>query len=127
MAADAIKTGIRNETTADVTTDMVPRHLQGTTAQVLGTPTMIGLMEGTCHRSIADLLAENQRSVGYEVHVRHLAPAPVGSTVRITSELVEVEGNKLAFHVEVYEGDRKIGEGTIRRAVIEHRGFGQKA
>lgn len=102
---------------------MVPGHLAGTTAQVLGTPTMIGLMEGTCHRSISPLLAENQRSVGHEVHVKHLAPAPVGSIVRITSELVEVEGNKLAFH----EGDRKIGEGTIRRAIVEHRGFGQTA
>jgi fluoroacetyl-CoA thioesterase len=127
MADTDIKPGIRNETTTEVTKDMVPGHLAGTTAQVLGTPTMIGLMEGTCHRSVSSLLTENQRSVGYEVHVKHLAPAAVGSTVRITSELIEVEGNKLAFRVEAYEGDRKIGEGTIRRAIVEHRGFGQRS
>lgn len=127
MSTRPLEPGITNELEFEVTSEMVPRHLLGTTAQVLSTPHMIQVMEGTCHRSLAEYLTENQRSVGFEVHVRHLAPAPVGSRVRVTSELVEVEGRKLAFTVAAYQGDKKIGAGTIRRTIVEHQGFGQQS
>src|SRR5438132_857522 len=42
---------------------------------VFATPAMIGLMEGASHKVVEELLAEGQTTVGYEVHVRHLAPA----------------------------------------------------
>src|SRR2546430_11464632 len=57
----------------------------------------IGLMEGASHKVVEELLAEGQTTVGYEVHVRHLAPAPPGSTVLVTSRLQEVRDNKLVF------------------------------
>lgn len=123
----ALTTGIRGEITAEVTPEMVPRHLQDTNARVLSTPNLVGLMEGACHASLRPYLGPHQRSVGYEVHVKHLAPAPVGATVRVTTELVEIEGNKLAFHAEAFFGEKKIGDGTIRRAIVEHRAFAEGA
>jgi fluoroacetyl-CoA thioesterase len=55
---------------------------------------------------------------GYEVNVRHLAPADIGATITAHAELTEIDRNRLTFKVEAYEGDRKIGEGMHRRAII---------
>ena len=63
-------------------------------------------------------MTEGQTSVGFEVHVRHLAPSSIGATIVAHAELTAVDRNRLTFSVEAFEGDKKIGEGTHRRAVI---------
>jgi len=79
---------------------------------------MIGLMEATSHRSVDRLLPEGQTTVGYEVHVRHLAMAAPGSTVTVTSRLTDVKGNKLYFEVECRQGERLLGSGIHKRAIV---------
>jgi predicted thioesterase len=95
---------------------LITRHVGG--GGVFATPAMIGLMEGASHKAVEDMLPEGQTTVGYEVHVRHLAPAPPGSTVSVTSRLVEVNGNKLVFEVVCHQGDKLIGTGTHKRAIV---------
>jgi predicted thioesterase len=57
--------------------------------------------------------------VGYAVDgMRHLAPTPIGSTVRVRSELTEVAGNRLTYSIEAFEGDKKIGVAIHKRAII---------
>jgi len=87
---------------------------QGTFA----TPAMIGLMELTCHRSVERLLPDNHTTVGYEVHVRHLAPTAPGRTIVVTTRLTEVKGNKLYFDVECHEGGKLLGAGIHKRAIV---------
>ena len=82
------------------------------------TPSMIGLMEQAAIEAVHAHLDADQTSVGYEVNVRHLAPADIGATIIAYAEIIEVDRNRLNFQVEAYEGDRKIGEGTHRRAII---------
>ena len=79
---------------------------------------MIGLMELTSHRSVERLLPPNHTTVGYEVHVRHLAPSAPGSTIVVTSRLTEVKGNKLYFEVECRDSDTLLGAGTHKRAIV---------
>lgn len=95
---------------------MTPAHLPA--PGVLSTPSMISLMELACHEAIRGALAEGQTSVGFEVHVFHVAPAPFGQTVVATGTLLETNGRKLTFAVECRCGETLIGEGTHRRAVI---------
>ena len=82
------------------------------------TPAMIELMELASIQAVHPVLEEGQTSVGFNVNVRHLAPADIGATITAYSELTEVDRNRLTFRVEAYDGDRKLGEGTHRRAVI---------
>jgi len=82
------------------------------------TPSMISLMERAAIEAIHGCLEEGQTSVGYDVNVRHLAPADIGATIIARAELLEIDRNRLNFKVEAYEGERKIGEGTHRRAII---------
>ena len=86
------------------------------------TPSMISLMERAAIEAIHGCLEEGQTSVGYEVNVRHLAPADIGATITARAELLEIDRNRLNFKVEAYEGERKIGEGTHRRAIINTAG-----
>ena len=95
---------------------LITTHVGG--KGVFATPAMIGLMEGASHKAVEDLLPEGQTTVGYEVHVRHLAPAPPGSTVVVVGRLTEVNGNKLRFEVTCYLGETLIGTGTHKRAIV---------
>ena len=83
------------------------------------TPAMIQLMEQAAMAGVISHLREGEVSVGIEVNVRHLAPAAIGQTIVAHAELIDVEGNRLTFHVEAYDADRIIGEGTHKRAIIK--------
>lgn len=96
---------------------LITRHVGG--KGVFATPAMIGLMEGASHKAVERLLPAGQTTVGYEVHVRHLAPAAPGSTVVVVSKLTEVKGNKLYFEVSCHQGDRLLGTGTHKRAIVQ--------
>jgi fluoroacetyl-CoA thioesterase len=114
--SDGIRPGLEGRVERVVEGDLITKHVggQGTFA----TPAMIGLMEWASHKALDGLLPENETTVGYEVHVRHLAPAKPGSTVVATGRLTEVKGNKLYFDVECHQGDKLVGSGTHKRAIV---------
>jgi predicted thioesterase len=84
----------------------------------LSTPSMIQAMEQASQRAILDYLPPEQSTVGFEVNVRHVAGADIGVTVVAIAELERVDGRWLYFKVEARDGDRTIGVGTHRRAII---------
>lgn len=118
--SDAIQPGIKGEAQTTVTEENVAKHVNK-----FGTPALVGLVEKASINAVQPYLADTQTSVGFEVHIRHLAPTPIGMKVRAIAELLEVKGNKLTFSVEAYDEEKKIGEGTHRRAIVS-RGFGEK-
>ena len=63
-------------------------------------------------------LPEGHTTVGFEVHVKHFGATPKGKKVTVRAELLEVDGRKLRFKVEAHDEDKKVGEGTHRRAVV---------
>jgi predicted thioesterase len=113
---EGIRPGLEGRLERVVEGDLITTHVGG--QGTFSTPAMIGLMEITSHRSLEGLLPEGHTTVGYEVHVRHLAPAPPGTTIVVTSRLTEVKGNKLYFDVECRQGDRLLGSGTHKRAIV---------
>ena len=66
------------------------------------TPSMIGLIEPASIEAIHVRMEEGQTSVGFEVNVRHLAPADIGETIIAHAELTEIDRNCLTFQVEAY-------------------------
>jgi fluoroacetyl-CoA thioesterase len=111
-----IEPGIEGRLERVVDGDLITHHVGG--KGTFSTPAMIGLMEITSHRSLERLLPDGHTTVGYEVHVRHLAPAPPGSTIVVTTRLSEVKGNKLYFDVSCHQGHVLVGTGTHKRAVV---------
>jgi len=87
---------------------------------------MILLMERAGVAAIDHLLPEGYRTVGVHIDVRHLAPTPVGFEARATAELVEVDGKRLTFRVQVHDGEEVVGEGIHHRAIINVQQFRER-
>ena len=113
---EAIPTGLEGHLERVVEGDLLTHHVGG--KGTFATPAMIGLMELTSHRSVERLLPPGHTTVGYEVHVRHLAPTATGHTITVTSRLIEVKGNRLHFEVECREGETLVGTGIHKRAIV---------
>ena len=90
---------------------------------VLSTPGMIAMMERNSSILAFEHLPDGKATVGFEVCIRHVAPAAEGAECTVRSELREIiDGRKLRFDVEVTDGDRVIGIGTHERRVINAAG-----
>ena len=113
-----IKVGMTAESSTVVTPEMTVGHVLPGMPQVYATPMMILLMELAAGEAIAPHLPNGFASVGAAVNVRHLAPTPVGHTVRAVAKVIEVSGRKVNFAVEAWDGQRRIGDGTHLRGVI---------
>lgn len=85
---------------------------------MLSTPSMIALMERASIQAVQDYLPEGHTTVGFEVHVKHFGATPKGKKVTVRAELIEADARKLQFKVEVRDEDKKVGDGTHRRAII---------
>jgi predicted thioesterase len=138
MTFEAIQPGLRGEVRLVVAEGHTAQHLGSGGVKVLATPQMVLLMERAGVAAIDHLLPVGYRTVGHRLDVRHLAPTPIGFEVRATAELVEVDGRRLIFRVEVYEqpagqthtrpaGEEElVGEGTHERAIIHVQRFGER-
>lgn len=116
MALDKLQPGAAAEITAVVDDSLVVRHMGGD--GVLSTPSMISLMERAGIQAVQPLLPEGHTTVGFEVNVKHFAATPKGKRVTVRAELLDVDGRKLRFKVEAHDEDKKVGDGTHRRAVV---------
>ena len=87
--------------------------------RVLSTPGMIGKMERCAAMLALEHLPEGRATVGFEVHVKHVAAALEGAECTVRVALCEiVDERKLRFDVEVREGERVIGVGTHERRTV---------
>jgi predicted thioesterase len=84
---------------------------------------MILFMERTCRNMMAEVLAEGFATVGMHVNIWHLAAAPEGSDVVYRAELTKLTTRRCEFRVEAKMGEKKIGEGTHLRAIVDMKRF----
>lgn len=86
---------------------------------VLATGYMVGLMELACTHGIMQYVDwPREQSVGTMVQFSHLAATPPGMTLTIRGEVVAVEGRRVTFQVEAWDGIDKISEGRHERCII---------
>ncbi|MDH2403435.1 thioesterase family protein [Bradyrhizobium sp. SSUT18] len=111
--------GITAEKLVTVTPEMTVGHVVPGMPEVYGTPTMILHMEMATGSAVQPFLPAGHVSVGMMVNIRHLAATPVGRIVRAIARVVTVEARSVLFEVEVWDGGRKIGDGTHRRGVVD--------
>ncbi len=117
-ALDKITIGMAGEKIVIVTSEMTVGHFVANMPQVYATPIMILHLEMASGSAIASHLPERFVSVGTDVKVRHLAATPVGRTVRAMSCVIDIDRKSVVFKVEAWDGDRKIGDGTHRRSIV---------
>jgi fluoroacetyl-CoA thioesterase len=118
LALSKVRIGMWAEMTATVSWEMTVGHFVAGMPEVYATPMMILHMEMASGSAIAAHLPEGFVSVGMDVKVRHLAATPVGRTVRAISRVIGVDRKSVVFELGAWDGDRKIGDGTHRRGIV---------
>lgn len=113
---DSLAPGIVSDARYRVTKEMSPGHLP---IVVLSTPSMIGLMEGTCLDSVAPHLDDGEVTVGTHVCISHRGVAFEGEEVVVRTRLTGVDRRRLTFAVEVHSPRACISDGTHERTVID--------
>src|SRR5215831_10842145 len=94
--------------------------------RVLATPVMINLMEAAALDAAEALLPAGHQSLGIHLDVRHYAATPVGMRLRVTAELVKVEGRTLTFRVEARDEKEAIGDGLHERVIVNVARFDER-
>ena len=113
--------------TWEVTDDMTAKRIGSAGSKILSTPNMVALMEATALELAKAYLAEDQTTVGAEIHCRHLAPTPVGMKVTATARLRSIERRKMWFDIEVNDEKGKCVEGSHLRIMVSQQGMMDKA
>src|SRR5215213_3538750 len=93
---------------------------------VLSTPQLIGLLERTARQTLAPFLEPDERSVGIEVEIRHLAATPLGQAVRCNAKVISVDGKQIGFQIEARDQHELILKGLHKRAVIQMDSFAKR-
>lgn len=93
---------------------------------VLSTPHLVGLLERTARKALEPILEADERTVGMEIELRHLAPVPVGKKVRCSARVIYVEGRQITFQLEARDEVEIIARGLHKRAVIRVESFSRR-
>ena len=112
--------GEREETVTEAKTAAA---LESGSVPVYATPAMVALMEAAAIQALSAYLPPGHTSVGMDISVTHLRPSPLGTKVRARATVTGVEGRLVTLRVEAHQGNKRIGEGIHRRAVIETEKF----
>ena len=88
---------------------------------VYGTAAMIAHMELAGRRIILPYLEPHEEGVGYEIHVRHLAPTIAGMRVTARATLTDVRGNRVICRIEAHNDRGIIGEGTFTQVILTRK------
>ena len=121
--SELITIGTTREETFIVEEQHTAYHIGSGDELVLGTPWMISFMERVSNRLVLASLPEGYMSVGTHVDVKHLAPTPVNSEIRVRVEILKVIKSWVTLQVDAWDHQDKIGEGIHRRAVVEKARF----
>ena len=120
---DELVPGLVGEASLVVQERHTARHLGSGGVNVLATPIMIALIEEAGRNAVEPRLGPGQLTVGAEIHIKHLAPTPMGMRVTTRAELLAVDGRMLTFRVEARDEKEKVSEGTHVRAIINLEKF----
>jgi fluoroacetyl-CoA thioesterase len=116
---ETLKPGMFAEQTITTTPEMGITHLGPNAPRMFSTPSMIGLMEGTCVQFLTPHMDTGEQTVGFHIDVKHLAPTKIGQQVKAKVTLKEIKGRRLLFTVEAFNEDgTKVGDGIHERAVV---------
>ncbi|MGB0056381.1 MAG: thioesterase family protein [Methyloceanibacter sp.] len=86
--------------------------------KVFATGFMVGLMEWTCVQLLAPHLDAGEGSLGVHIDVVHKAATPVGFTITVDAECIEVRGPRAKFTVRAHDGIDEIGGGIHERFIV---------
>src|ERR1700694_5043943 len=83
-----------------------------------GVRVLVTPVERTCNAVMKPHLPPGAVSVGIMVEMKHLAATPLGMKVRAKATLLETDGKRCLFQVDVFDEVEKGAEGRHERFVV---------
>ena len=92
--------------------------------EVFATPSLVAFMENAAKEYLNTFLPEELGSVGSNININHIAPTLVGKEITVQGKITEIIKEKIIiFSLEAYEQDKKIGDATHTRVIINNEKF----
>ena len=113
-----IKPGASAEVSDTVGADKTAHAMGNRGVHVFATPFVIGMLEDAAGAVIKPHLTPGAGSVGIMVEMKHLAATPLGMKVRAKATLLETDGKRCLFQVDVFDEVEKVAEGRHERFVV---------
>ena len=113
-----LKVGNTAEVTALVTEEMCPAFDDVVVHRVYSTWSMAHHMELAARKVLAPHLEDHEEGIGSHLSIDHLAPTPLGHTVRAVAEAVEIDDTTVVCDICVYDGQRLVGRGQQTQRVL---------
>jgi predicted thioesterase len=120
---ERLRSGLNGEASVVVDEHNTAQAVGSGSVPVFATPAMAALIEAAAVSAVADVLSEDQTTVGVYLDLQHLAATPIGLTVRAEAKLVNVEGRRLTFRVTAYDDVEQIGIGSHQRMLVDASRF----
>jgi predicted thioesterase len=114
----SLKPGVSSELAVTVTEDMCPAFDGVVVHRVYSTWSLAHHMEIAARMVLAPNLEEGEEGIGTHLTVDHLAPTPVGKTVRVVATCTEVDDTRVICDVKAFDGPRLVGRGKQHQRVL---------
>ena len=101
-----------------VTEDMFAAFEGKVVHPVYSTVAMTYHMEWVSRKIILPFLESHEEGMGASVQLKHVAPSPIGSKVRLTATLVDIKDNIVETEVTAFNGLRLIGKGKVKQVIL---------
>ncbi|MGB4590540.1 MAG: thioesterase family protein [Clostridiaceae bacterium] len=116
---ELIQVGIIREDKRKVNQEDTAVAMKSGDLSVYATPALVAFLEYTAKELVRKFLDDNETTVGIRMDLNHIKASKVGSAIHSKAEVIEVNGKKITFKVEAYEGETLIGFGTHERFVVD--------
>jgi predicted thioesterase len=114
----SLEPGTTHEITRTVTADMTADALGNPGVMVFATPSVLTLIENVCSDMLRPHLPAGGATVGTSVDMKHLGATPLGMQVRAKATLLETDGRRFVFAVEVSDAKEKVAEAKHERFLV---------
>ncbi len=118
-----LKEGLKHTSEVIISPTLTAIAMGSGDLDVFATPAMVALMENAAMTAVKNELEEGFTTVGANINVTHIRPSKRDKHVTASATLTKVEGKKLFFDVEAYEGVDLIGKGTHLRVIVHKDSF----
>ena len=113
--------GVSEELTFVVTEDMCPSFDGHVVHRVCATWTLVHYMEVAGRKVLLQFLEEGEEGVGHHVSCDHVAPALLGSTVRVVATVTDFTDRELTCETKAWRGEHLVATGRTGQRVFPRK------
>jgi predicted thioesterase len=86
---------------------------------ILASPHVMHSMESASVAALTEYLESGETTIVEKFEITMLDSVGIGAEIRCTARCIDVDGRELTFICDLYEGERHIAQGLIKRKAVE--------